>query len=122
MLFTSLKRPNSCLPALSALRRCQTRFGTRKGSLNIATFAEYTRDSLHAESMLDLSCPAGMPQTQLLAFRADTTAEKCELFAACHDELMWRIEALAKSDSEESRVHRARLNGNAAKNQTARNQ
>ena len=28
--FRSLKRPNSCLPALSALRQCKTRFATRR--------------------------------------------------------------------------------------------
>ena len=30
MPVTNVKRSNSCLPALSALRRCQTRLGTRR--------------------------------------------------------------------------------------------
>ena len=66
MPFTSVKRPNSCLPALSALRRCQSRFGTRN-------FGRVHQNKQTRCSML--SCPVGMPKTLLPRFRADTTAE-----------------------------------------------
>ena len=64
----------------------------QKGSLNIATFAEYTRTL--CTQMPDLSCPAGMPQTQLSRFAQTPLPSVAEL--------MRRIE-------------------DAAKNQTARN-
>ena len=77
-------------------------------------FRRVHQNSLHENSMPDL-CRHAADTTA--AFRADTTAQvcrcccddqrqkPCELFAACHDELMWRIE-----DAED-----------AAKKQTARN-
>ena len=46
----------------------------QKGSLNVATFAEYTRTLCTQTRCSMLSCLAGVPKTQS-AFRADTTAE-----------------------------------------------
>ena len=85
-------------------------------------FRRVHQNSLHANSMPGLSCPHAADTT--VAFRADTSAQlcrcccddqrqkSCELSVACHDELMWRIE---ESDSEESRVHRARLSGTSGR-------
>ena len=82
MPFTSVKRPNSCLPAVSALRRCQTRLEP-EGIIEHRHFRRAHQNSLHANAILDLSCPAGMPKTQLSSFA----------------ELMLRIEDAAKNQT-----------------------
>ena len=94
MPFTSVKRHNSCLHALVSVKTVPIKIWNQKGSLNVATFAEYTRTLCMQTRCSMLSCPAGMPNTQLPRF-AQTPLPS---FA----ELMRRIE-------------------NAANNQTARN-
>ena len=78
----------------------------QKGSLNIATFTKYTR-TLCTQTRCS-TCRVRPPCRRhkcrvSCRHRCDAQRQKpCELFAACHDELMLRIE-------------------DASKNQTARN-
>ena len=93
MPFTSVKRQQPFARPVS-VKTVPIKIWNQKGSLNVASFAEYTRTLCTQTRCSILSCPAGIPKTQLQRF-AQTPLPS---FA----ELMRRIE-------------------DAAKNQTARN-
>ena len=90
-----------CLPCQR--RERQTRFGHR---CHTATFRREHQNCSSADSILDLSCPASMPHTQLPRFAQTPQPRRADAVVTLNvrslAELMWRIE-------------------DAAKNQTARN-
>ena len=76
MPFTSVKRPQQLFACPVSVETVPIKIWNQKGSLSIATVAEYTRTLCNANSMPDLSCPAGMTQTQLPRF-AQTPLPRC---------------------------------------------
>ena len=93
MPFASVEGHNSCLPALSALKRCHQDLEP-EGIIEHRHFPRVHQNSLYADSMPDLSCPAGTPKTQLPRFAQTPLPSFAELVRRIQD---------------------------AAKNQTARN-
>ena len=90
MPFTSVKRRNSCLPVCQRWDSAKQDLET-EGIIEHRHFRRVHQTSLHTNSTPNLSCPAGMSQTQLAHF-AHTPLPT---FA----ELMWRIEDAPKNQS-----------------------